>query len=578
MFRPKILNIKSPFYCTLAAMALLTGCGGSNSGGDPTPTPDRNAGGVTASIQGTAFASNISGATVGLEDALGNPVGGSVLTDSEGFYRLNLDPENEQLGGFFLTSKGGTYTDEATGLTKEAGVLKAYIDSDSSSAINLTPSSSIIAQMISNGGLTAEQARLRFENAFSYRPDTSITPTDITLESSADVEPTRKLAGLRAAAFSQLADDLGVNQFDLIRALASDLVDGHLDGLNQGSPVSIGQGGQFLPLGIQAKFAHSFVKFYGSDRNKSGLDNNGIGTLPQFYTTQTASYKVEYIAMPPSDEHASEGRNAFTLRITDNDGNPAVGKVVSLHPHMSMGGGHGHTTAIGHIDEDEEQGGDYNGDIYYVMPSVMADGSTMGWWKLSVCISGADMGGMGMEPMAADMMGDMGMSSCSGEEAAFYPNVTMKMGVKARLKGGEDDQIINGATGSKQARTYHLFKHSAHADHNTETYHAHVYIAAVENMMNFPGVHPGLVLNEGSESELDINTITVQFSSNEGEWVEATNGHGGGMWAANMGGMPGKMRVRLSINGDQKTINDLDYVELEMGDMGGMDGEGHMGH
>jgi phenylpropionate dioxygenase-like ring-hydroxylating dioxygenase large terminal subunit len=97
-------------------------------------------------------------------------------------------------------------------------------------------------------------------------------------------------------------------------------------------------------------------------------------------------------------------------------------------------------------------------------------------------------------------------------------------------------------------------------------------------MMNFPGVHPGLVLNEGSESELDINTITVQFSNNEGEWVEATNGHGGGMWAANMGGMPGKMRVRLSINGDQKTINDLDYVELEMGDMGGMDGEGHMGH
>ncbi|MBL4606652.1 MAG: hypothetical protein JKY01_02345 [Pseudomonadales bacterium] len=568
MFRPKIPNIKSPFYCTLAAMALLTGCGGSSNGGTD-PNDDRRVDDITASVQGTAFASNISGATVGLENALGNPIGGSVLTDSDGVYRLNLDPENEQLRGFFLTSTGGSYTDEATGLIKDAGILRAYIDSDDVNTINLTPSSSVIARMIANGGLSAEQARLRFENAFSYRPDTSITPTDITTEGSANAEPARKLAGLRAAAFSQLADDLGVNQFDLIRALADDLVDGHLDGLNQGSPLLIGQGEQFLPLDIQAMFAHSFVKFYGSGRNKSGLDSNGIGTLPQFHTTQTASYKLKYIAMSPSEEQATEGRNAFTLRITDYDGNPVGGKDVSLHPHMNMIGGHGHTTAVRHIEEDDEQVGDYLGDIYYVMPSVKADGSTMGWWKLSVCISDPDMGAMEMEPMAEDMTGDMNMSSCSGEEAAFYPSVTMKMGVKARLRGGESDQIMNKMTGSTQARTYHLFKHSAHADDTN--YHAHVYIAAVENMMHFPGVHNGLVLNEGSESELIINTITVEFR-NDGEelWTAATNGHGGGMWAANMNGMPGKMRVRLTINGDVKTINDDDYVEFDMSGEGGL--------
>ena len=564
---------KSIPLLTLSIAALLSACGGSdNKSGDLGENRNLD----SFSIEGAVFASKVNGAIVNIEDSLSNRIGGTASSNAEGVYVLNVDANDAQLGSYFLKSSGGTYIDEATGDTKNAGELMAYIDSDIlvDNKVNLTPGSTIIARLIKDEGLSSEQAYTHFEKAFSYRPDISLTPIDVTEDGSSNANAKQRLAGLRAAAFSQLAADLGFDQFDLLKAMARDLADGELDGENSGNHVFVGDSiDRHLPEDVRVKHVGGLMSFFLSERNKSGLGNAEIGTLPQFDAVKTASYKVKYI--PAEEEQATMGRNAFTLKVTDHDGVAVTGKEISLKPLMNMSG-HKHTTAFSSVEEGVE--GHYSGDIYYVMASQMASGDTMGWWQLSVCI-GED-GPMSM-PMPMATMDMPGMSVCpmGSEEAVFYPSVTMKMGVRATVKGGGNDQIPTMIESETQARSYHLFKHSAVEGMGDAmgTYHAHVYIAAVESMHNFPGLNVGTVLNAGTDSELAVNTIAVEFSNDEGvTWTAASNGHGGGLWAADMSGMAGTMQIRLAINGEVKMLGDADHAELDMGaDMGEME---HMGH
>jgi hypothetical protein len=54
--------------------------------------------------------------------------------------------------------------------------------------------------------MTQAQAENAFQNAFAYIPDISLAPTDAT-NPDAGAADDQKLAGLRAAVFSQLASD-----------------------------------------------------------------------------------------------------------------------------------------------------------------------------------------------------------------------------------------------------------------------------------------------------------------------------------------------------------------------------------
>lgn len=552
----------------LGVIALLGGCGGSdnepseiNSGDEPREIDGDNAN--TISIEGSVFASKVSGATVYLEDSLGIQVSGSASTNNNGEYVLDIDINNAQTSGYFLASSGGTYIDEATGQEKNAGDLKAYIENDSAidGKINLTPSSTIIAYMVQEEGLSGDAAQALFENAFSYRWDISTTPVDITEPESANEIIEKRLSGLHAASFSQLSADLGIDQFDLLKAMATDLSDGQMDGEHGGVPVDVG--GLSLPLDIQAQYADSFIYIYQSDLNKSGLGASQIGALPKFDVASTASYIVQY---SPVDgmENATVGHNAFSLEVTDHSGIPVSDKHITLNPLMYMPG-HAHATAyaISHgVDEGEE--GVYSGDIYYVMSSETPSGVSLGWWRIGVCINDTEMDN--------EMDMEHGVSVCptGSEEAVFYPTVANKVGVRATMRGGVGDQVPGMMEGTTQARTYHIFKHSSHVstDSNGSThYHAHVYISAAESMFSFPGLEEGVVLNEGMDSELRADNVVVEFSADGGNsWIAATNGHGGGMWAADMGGAPGTMQVRLMVNGEQKMSGANDFVELEMGE------------
>jgi|GEM_PF-2536544 len=567
MFFPFPLTKKSTLI-GLGIITLLGGCGGSdnepsaiNSDDEPREIDSDNEAN-TISIEGSVFASKVSGATVYLENFQGIQVGGTANTNDNGEYVLNIDINNAQTGGYFLTSSGGTYIDEATGVEKNARELKVYIDNNNAidDKINLTPSSTIIAYMVQEEGLSGEAAQALFENAFSYHWDISITPVDITEPESASESVEKRLSGLHAASFSQLSVDLGIDQFDLLKVMAEDLSDGQMDGERGGVPVDVGD--ICLPQDIQAQYADSFIHIYQSDLNKSGLGDSEIGTLPKFDVASTASYIVRY---SPVDgmENAAVGRNALSLEVTDRSGMPVSGKYITLNPLMYMPG-HAHATAyaLNHDDEESEEG-IYSGDIYYVMSSETPSGVSLGWWRIGVCISDTEMDN--------EMDMEHGVSVCptGSEEAVFYPTVTNKVGVRATMRGGENDQIPGMMKNTIQARTYHLYKHSA--DVNTESdgsthYHAHVYISAMESMFNFPGLTEGLVLNEGTDSELTVEAVGVEFSGDGGDnWIAASNDHSGGMWAADMEGAPGTMQIRLVVNGEQKTSGANDHVELEMG-------------
>lgn len=314
---------------------------------------------------------------------------------------------------------------------------------------------------------------------------------------------------------------------------------------------------RIMPSVLSVLVASAVLTACGSSSDGTVLDMGD--TSNERMLVETDNYSVEYI---PEASGEGEGHNTFILEIRDLDGNLATGRHVSLKPLMTMNSGHQHGTPMGHIDERPDHY--YQGDIYYLMPG----GPSMGEWQLTVCIGEmAPDAGMGMAH------GEMDMSSgCAEgeEEAILYPQVAMREGVKGTLKGDENDQIPAMGDGT-QARSYYLFKHSA--EQHDDTYRAHIYIAATESMMSFPGLEPDMVLNAGSDTELVVTRegLLVQFSSDGGQtWVDATNAHGG-LWVADMAGMAGELQVQLFVEDEVKTETGASddmyrHVTLTMGE------------
>jgi len=85
-----------------------------------------------------------------------------------------------------------------------------------------------------------------YSSSFGYKPDFTIKPAFANVSSA--VTTPQRLAGFRAAAFSQLTNDIkdpttnagiggAAKQFELLQAIADDLSDGTLDGKKSGSVV-----------------------------------------------------------------------------------------------------------------------------------------------------------------------------------------------------------------------------------------------------------------------------------------------------------------------------------------------------
>ncbi len=511
----------------LLCAGLISACNSDNDKAEP------------ISLSGVVFASNVAGAQVVVQDINGNQLAGPVTTASDGGFSFEL-AASDLSGEVRLVSTGGTFSDEATNLDdRSAGQMSAHIGAGSVNAageVNITPASTIVAELVAAHGKTLSEAQDLFKSAFGYMPDVAVQPHDVTGD-NANIEKARLLEGLRAAAFSQLAFDLGLTsaqQFELFAALAKDLGDGKLDGQAAGA-VTVAGTDVALPGDVQNHFNQAMVNFRAGNYDNSGLSNTEIGSLPFARHAMSASYAVEYV---DGMMEAMEGKTTFTLKITDrSSGQAASGLAVSLMPMMNMAA-HMHGTPVASVTDNGD--GTYTASVYYLMGSSMMSGMSMGYWQLKVMIGG--------------MM---------GESVIFYPQVMMAMGdsAKATLKGVNDKiegMAMDGGMAMPENRSYYLFKEALSGSTGSHT--LKLFLAAKEGMMSYPAVTGSSVLNQGDATyELTVASISVQVSTDKTTWVVATE-EGNGVWSATgltglTDGTQGTVYVKLMVNGEQKTTD-----------------------
>ncbi len=512
---------------------LLTACGSSSN----------DEGTDTTAVTGSVTAAPVDGASVMARDTAGNALAGPVSTAADGTYTLHI--ANALLASdLLLESSGGTYIDEATGLSATAGTLAAHIAGGSLSAaaqVHMTPATTIVRDLVQTHGMSLSAAQSAFETAFGFGAETSVAPVDAT-DPTAGASDAPLLAGLHAAAFSQLTMDLGLatgEQFNLLTALAEDLADGSLDGVGTHGAVTV-VGSTLLPADIQNRFGQAMLGFHAGAHNNTGLSNDKIGAVPFAKLALSNSYKVEYL---PGMMEAMAGKTAFKLRVSNlTDDTAAAGLSISLMPMMYMASGMMHSSPIGGCSE-STTAGEYDCTVYYLMASAMSNGMSMGYWQLKVMIGG--------------MM---------GESVTFSPAVMMAMGdtAKVTLRGhttGSDmiaGMAMDGGMAMPENRSYYLFKDglSGMTGNHTLT----LFVAAKESMMSYKAVSVGTVLSSGDASyELTVASMAVEISTDGSTWIDASNS-GTGLWTVAgitglTDGSAGNVYVRLTVNGEQKTTN-----------------------
>ncbi|MBI4746449.1 MAG: hypothetical protein HY786_07915 [Deltaproteobacteria bacterium] len=506
------MKVKNSFRLLVLLMSgFIAACGSSN-----TSEP-------TTAITGSIFQGPVNGASVTVKKADGSAVAGPVTTGSDGSYSISI-PDSALSGDLVFESAGGTFTDEATGTTDVAAVaLSAHISGgalSSGGAVHVTPCTTIVQKLVALGK-TKTEAETAFGTAFGFIPDSTLAPTDAT-NPATGASDEQKLAGSRVAVFSQLAKDMDESQSHLLEHLPEDLED---DGILNGLPPYE----LHLPEDIGNKYELAVVNFLNNTNNKSGLTPDKIGTLPFSKTALTTTYKVTYVE---GSMKAMQGKTTFKISVTKrSDGAAAPGLTVTLAPLMHMAA-YSHVTPIDSITDDGD--GAYTCVVYY----LMAGGPTMGYWELTVGVN--------------------------GETATFYPAVGMSMGDTTKVTLKHKDDTIPNMMGTLSPRAYPLFKEALTAE-TGGAYTFKAFVTSQESMTSFPKLFSGIVLSSGTTSELTVNPLSVQASTDGTTWTAMTEdtvneGHFSVSGLTGLSsGVAGTVYVKLTINGN-------DYVDNATGD------------
>lgn len=511
----------------------LAACGGGGSDGTSS---------ATTSVSGTVFAGPVAGSSVRVKDSAGSVIAGPATTLADGTYTVAI-PNTALTTDLIFEASGGTFPDEATApAVVTLDLLSTHVPAGTLTAgatVTIDPSSTIIRELI-RGGKTRAAALTAFNNAFGYTPDNSVKPVFAGISSASTI--TQRLAGLRAAAFSQLAKNLGIpaaRQHELMSALAEDLADDALDGLKTGGTAVTTASGNAVPLDIANRFGQALVGFQLSANNRSKLKPDQIGAPAFHKKAVTTSHIVEYL---PGTMAAATGKSQFRIKLSNLDGTPASGKTLTLRPYMYMST-KSHTTPMESVVDNGD--GTYSCTVYYVMPTAM-NGVSMGIWELTVTVDGT-------------------------ESARFYPVVGMPMGgatTLAKLSGvidrtdpanPVDTDSIMGMAG-KETRTWFLFNDGLSGMAGSNTFKLFLATKEMANsMLTFPAVKIGDTLLDQSGTPWTVSTLVVEVSTDKTNWIPATDSGNGHWSAANLTGLApgtaGSVYVRLFVNGLQKTTD-----------------------
>jgi hypothetical protein len=504
-------------FISFFVLCLLSACGGSGgSGNSGAAVPV-----ATTSVNGVVFAGPVTGAVLTVKDQAGVTVAGPItVASADGSYQIAI-PNSALAGSLVFEATGGSYPDEATGTASvPLGSFSAYVAPGSITAganITLDASSTIVQKLVA-GGRTLAAAQSVFSSAFGYVPDCSVAPVFANLSTNAT--QSSKLAGLRAAFFSQLAKDLSLapgKQSEMVQALADDLSDGVLDGKKGSAPVLMVSGAA-LPEDIALRYAASVITFEGCANNKIKLTPDKIGAPPSGSLALTASYRVEYLAASGGDLTA---KDSFQLKITRrSDGTPVTGLAsgMVLTQLMVMTSMSSSSTWPNAVIESSVPG-TYVATLYYSMATT---GLEM-YWKLSVAIG--------------------------AETAVFYPRVAaLPVGntISAKLSSSTDPAL----TGN---RTYRIWRDTV--SHGVTGYDFTVFLSSTDSGNTLP-VYAGALW---STPQLSLGSVTLQVSSDGSTWGPLTPvGNSGRYQVSRLSLTSGSARtlyLKLQINGNTYTTN-----------------------
>ncbi|PKN11288.1 MAG: hypothetical protein CVU69_13205 [Deltaproteobacteria bacterium HGW-Deltaproteobacteria-4] len=512
------------FAALLTSLALLQGCGSSSD--------DNSV--ATTTISGSVVAAPVAGASVLVKDSAGATVAGPVTSLDNGTYTINI-PTNALSSELHFEATGGTFTDEATGNVRVPATKLATCIAGgtltTTPVVHIDPASTIIQGLVSNG-TPLNKAKNAFNMAFGFIPEPSIAPN------TADATNLhQRLAALRAAAFSQLTQDLGLapeKQFSLLLALSKDLADGTLDGNDASGSVNIDTTTP-LPGNTKAQFTTALESM--RTRDFSDVTSVQLGRV----TAYTHNYKVE-VVNPDGINSAKLGKTSFTLKLTNrSDDTPAIGQNIKLIPYMHMAS-KDHSSPADAVTDNGD--GTYSCTIYYLMMTMMA---TQEYWELQVKINDT-------------------------ETVTFFPNVGMAMGTSlVKLYGTSADMVANKDMPPAK-RTYLLFKDSVNVATNTFS----LFLATRDDamMMKFPAVSGDSTLTDSTGTTWNVvpATSSVQISTDNVSYFNATD-NGGGHWSATNPGLtltPGAtVYVKVTINGEVKTdlAGTTDYATFTLPSM-----------
>lgn len=245
---------------------------------------------------------------------------------------------------------------------------------------------------------------------------------------------------------------------------------------------------------------------------------------------ETVSYQFDYL----SDlSQVYQGKSTFTIAVTDKDsGLPLAGLDLAVNPVMTMDSGMVHNTPVESVTDNGD--GTYEATVYYLMPSTM--GMMSGSWDLNV--------------------------SVDDQVAHFYPVVKMSMGdtAMAKLRGQSAGTDKIPGMLADESRYYFVFKNTVMGSNGNHTFK--FFLAARESLMSHPAVSTNTTLNAGTSYELLVSeTDAVDVSTDGGvSWSAATD-NGNGNWSLTgipdlTDGVQAPINVRLTIQGEQKTINE----------------------
>ena len=525
MFKLKTL---SQVVAATVAASFLAGCGsGSSSGSASSDTTD---------VTGSVFASYVAGAKVLVEDVNGNPIAGPVMTATNGQFIVPV-PNANLGGGLVFVATGGAYVDEATGSAGTSSErLSVYAPANTlggKPSISATPASSLIERLIVKYGMPEADAKNAFELAFGYQPDMTVKPVDATQDNSgASIEA--KLAGVRAAAFSQLLKNVGLEAGDhkaLLDALAEDLADGVADGMNGSTPVQL-KGGN-IRQDMASQFSVALVDFANDLKNKSGMTPGKVGLITFSPKAESDSY---YFELAPKGMVKS-GKVTFDLTIKDpaTEGSPStpqVGLQPKITPTMYMEAGHMHSTPHGGCTVTNNDGV-AECTVYFLMPSVMANGGVMGNWDLKFSVgTGADE-----------------------ESVHFFPKVMMAMGNdtgRLMLMGDKTDtDFITDSDNNPASRSYFIYKNAVMGTTGNHT--VKFFVATKDSMMSFPAVD-----DTGAVSGPMNSSVILKVGPDANNLVAATSLENG-VWSATVDnltdGALGTVYVELTVDGFTKKSN-----------------------